>query len=314
MDEGSEATKQFYLILHDVSKKNNCGTLLRSASAFGCSGVVVQARRRADITTFGAHGADKHLRYYFVVGQHHPSNGDNRSVEASVANGKPGTSSSSTSMEGGLTSSKTSSETRGENDRPKENPISSSPAGNKEQSSTSSKPSTEAKDLKPSSVTTTTADLFTFAKQDLKCHVVGIEIRDDAINVCSDKFMQLVSKYDRIAFVLGNEGSGLSPSAAARCDDFVYIPHHGGGTASLNVAVAGSIVFHRFADCAHFQERERQGEKFVVEQLSKEQRQMLNEDEAKIKREARAKRLVKDEDDLGVGALGEEDDDDDQEE
>lgn len=30
------------------------------------------------------------------------------------------------------------------------------------------------------------------------------------------------------------------------CDFFVYIPQYGGGTASLNVTVAASIVLHHF--------------------------------------------------------------------
>ena len=48
------------------------------------------------------------------------------------------------------------------------------------------------------------------------------------------------------------------------CDRFVYIPHFGGGTASLNVTVAASIIFHRFAEWAGYAERERSGQKFVV--------------------------------------------------
>jgi len=31
------------------------------------------------------------------------------------------------------------------------------------------------------------------------------------------------------------------------CDHFVYIPQYTDKTASLNVAVAGSIIFHHFA-------------------------------------------------------------------
>lgn len=47
--------------------------------------------------------------------------------------------------------------------------------------------------------------------------------------------------------MLGNEGQGLSPRQMALCDSFVYIPQYGAGTASLNVAVACSIVLHHFA-------------------------------------------------------------------
>ena len=44
----------------------------------------------------------------------------------------------------------------------------------------------------------------------------------------------------------------------------MYIAQYGVGTASLNVAVALSIVLHRFAVWAGYEEREREGEKFVV--------------------------------------------------
>ncbi len=50
--------------------------------------------------------------------------------------------------------------------------------------------------------------------------------------------------------MLGNEGQGLSERQMSLCDSFVYIPQHGQGTASLNVAVACSIVLHHFATWA----------------------------------------------------------------
>lgn len=39
----------------------------------------------------------------------------------------------------------------------------------------------------------------------------------------------------------------MSEKQKACCDSFVYISQHGGGTASLNVTVAASIVLHRYA-------------------------------------------------------------------
>lgn len=39
----------------------------------------------------------------------------------------------------------------------------------------------------------------------------------------------------------------MNPKQLALCDSFLYIPQHGPGTASLNVAVAASIVLHTFA-------------------------------------------------------------------
>lgn len=74
---------------------------------------------------------------------------------------------------------------------------------------------------------------------------------------------------------------------AKLCDYFVYIPHFGNGTASLNVAVAFSIVCHRFATWAKYVERPRVGEKFVVDEGAKMEVMHAYEDE---KREERKKK------------------------
>jgi tRNA C32,U32 (ribose-2'-O)-methylase TrmJ len=60
------------------------------------------------------------------------------------------------------------------------------------------------------------------------------------------------------------QGQGLSEKQIQLCDGFVYISQYGEGTASLNVAVAASIVLHNFAVWAQYPERERQGAKFEV--------------------------------------------------
>ena len=57
---------------------------------------------------------------------------------------------------------------------------------------------------------------------------------------------------------------GLSDGQKRACDSFVYIAQHGTGTASLNVAVAASIVLHHFALWAEYPEAPRQGEKYSV--------------------------------------------------
>lgn len=44
-----------------------------------------------------------------------------------------------------------------------------------------------------------------------------------------------------------HQGSGMSERQRAYCDSFVYISQYGGGTASLNVTVATSIILHRFS-------------------------------------------------------------------
>ena len=61
------------------------------------------------------------------------------------------------------------------------------------------------------------------------------------------------------------QGQGLSPRQMRNCDAFIYIPQDGPGTASLNVAVAASIVLHHYALWAGFQERSREGQKYVVD-------------------------------------------------
>lgn len=57
---------------------------------------------------------------------------------------------------------------------------------------------------------------------------------------------------------LNPQGQGLSAKQLALCDGFVYIPQYGAGTASLNVAVAASIVLHHFALWAGYRERARE--------------------------------------------------------
>ena len=56
----------------------------------------------------------------------------------------------------------------------------------------------------------------------------------------------------------------MTPQQKKICDGFVYIKQYGAGTASLNVAVASSIVMHEFAKYHNYSERAREGEKFIV--------------------------------------------------
>jgi len=93
------------------------------------------------------------------------------------------------------------------------------------------------------------------------CKICGVEIKPEAKSVLEEPFDSST------AFLLGNEGDGLNPKQSAVCDTFVYIPHYGDGTASLNVSIAASIVFHRFAAWAKYPERAREGEKFVVKDV-----------------------------------------------
>ncbi|CAJ1391978.1 unnamed protein product [Effrenium voratum] len=89
--------------------------------------------------------------------------------------------------------------------------------------------------------------------------ICGIEIDESARPVTEHPFT------GSTAFMLGNEGEGMSAAQREACDFFVYIPQFTGATASLNVAIAGSIVLHHFATWAGMQEHPRLGEKFVVD-------------------------------------------------
>lgn len=71
--------------------------------------------------------------------------------------------------------------------------------------------------------------------------LVGVEIHKDAQSI--ESFFDASVP---IAFLMGNEGQGLSAKQMECCDGFVRIPQYGGGTASLNVYVAASIVLHRY--------------------------------------------------------------------
>eukprot|EP01024_Parvocaulis_polyphysoides_P020555 TRINITY_DN19625_c0_g2_i1.p1 TRINITY_DN19625_c0_g2~~TRINITY_DN19625_c0_g2_i1.p1 ORF type:complete len:256 (+),score=30.15 TRINITY_DN19625_c0_g2_i1:57-824(+) len=103
-------------------------------------------------------------------------------------------------------------------------------------------------------------DCVQYLKSDHKCRIIGIEITEDAVSISKHPFE------GNSAFMLGNEGTGMTQKQISLCDSFVYIPQFGPGTASLNVTVAASIVLHHFATWAGFQERQRQGQKFIVDE------------------------------------------------
>ncbi|CAI5708984.1 unnamed protein product [Peronospora destructor] len=71
--------------------------------------------------------------------------------------------------------------------------------------------------------------------------IIGVEIMYNAKSIADQPL------HGDSAFIMGNEGSGLKSAQVAICDDFVYIPQYGGGTASLNVTVAASIILQSFA-------------------------------------------------------------------
>lgn len=75
---------------------------------------------------------------------------------------------------------------------------------------------------------------------ELSIRLIGVEIHEQA---------RLIEEYcdgQDTAFLMGNEGQGLHAKQMQSCQGFVRIPQYGGGTASLNVYVAASIILHRF--------------------------------------------------------------------
>ena len=70
--------------------------------------------------------------------------------------------------------------------------------------------------------------------------IVGVEIDEAAKDLEDEPFE------GDTAFMMGNEGQGMNEKQVRLCDGFVRIAQYGGGTASLNVSVAASIVLHRF--------------------------------------------------------------------
>ncbi|KAH9683123.1 SpoU methylase domain-containing protein [Citrus sinensis] len=177
-----------YVVVHNIAKRHNVGTLARSATAFGVSEMILVGRR--DFNAFGSHGSTSHVNF-----RHFHSLSDAR--------------------------------------------------------------------------------VFLKSKD---CDICGVEITDNAVDVTQHPFKKST------AFLLGNEGMGLSAKECEICDFFVYIPQYGGGTASLNVTVAASIVLHHFgalqllisqiwsiAVWAGFSERTRDGNKYVVAERSARQ-------------------------------------------
>ncbi|EAY96503.1 hypothetical protein OsI_18405 [Oryza sativa Indica Group] len=145
------AAVESVVVVHNVAKRHNVGTLARSATAFGVAEVVVVGRR--DVSAFGSHGATSHLRFRHFA----------------------------------------------------------------------SLPLARA-----------------YLKDERGCDICGVEITHNALPVTAHPFRRST------AFLFGNEGTGLSQKECEICDFFVYIPQYGGGTASLNVTVAASIVLHHF--------------------------------------------------------------------
>lgn len=78
--------------------------------------------------------------------------------------------------------------------------------------------------------------------------ILGVEIDESSLNLeYDDPFSTIsLSSGGGVAFMMGNEGSGMTTKQMSICDGFIRISQHGGGMASLNVSVAAGIVLHRY--------------------------------------------------------------------
>jgi tRNA(Leu) C34 or U34 (ribose-2'-O)-methylase TrmL len=100
--------------------------------------------------------------------------------------------------------------------------------------------------------------LITHCKEN-DIHLCGVEIGK------SSKPIQNYQFKGNTLFLLGNEGQGMNNKQKDLCgDNLVYIPQYTEKTASLNVACAGTIIFHHFALWAGYQETVVTEEKFNV--------------------------------------------------
>ena len=83
-------------------------------------------------------------------------------------------------------------------------------------------------------------DCLDFLKEN-GIQLIGVEIHPEAVSL-----EDVTTFHQSTALLMGNEGQGLNEKQMKACDGFVRIPQFGGGTASLNVAVAASLVLHHY--------------------------------------------------------------------
>lgn len=57
----NEEKYESYVVVHNIAKRHNVGTLARSATAFGVSELILVGRR--DFNAFGSHGSTSHIGF-----------------------------------------------------------------------------------------------------------------------------------------------------------------------------------------------------------------------------------------------------------
>jgi len=106
--------------------------------------------------------------------------------------------------------------------------------------------------------------------------IYGVEIIEGAQPILQYDQETGISKfpfnrqYEGAAFLMGNEGEGLSQKQMEICDEFIFIPQtrggsvDGGGSSSLNVACAATVILQAYCLWAGYPIAQRDGEKFVA--------------------------------------------------
>ena len=109
--------------------------------------------------------------------------------------------------------------------------------------------------------------------KDNNIYICGVEIGGASVPIQKQPFK------GNTLFVLGNEGAGMNQKQKEMCDQLVYIPQYSSKTGSLNVAIAGSIIFHHFAVWADYKEAEFTDEKYDVKRVIRDGNEYRNNEE-----------------------------------
>ncbi|SCL99537.1 RNA methyltransferase, putative [Plasmodium chabaudi chabaudi] len=105
------------------------------------------------------------------------------------------------------------------------------------------------------------------------------EITNQSIPITEQPFV----KNKDIAFLFGNEGTGISEQIINMCDKIIYIPQYGNGTASLNVSVSCAIILQNFAVWANYIEVKIKGNKFIIQEQENKLNNYLNPSQELLK-------------------------------
>ena len=131
--------------------------------------------------------------------------------------------------------------------------------------------------------------------QERNITLCGVEIVPQAVDVRTHPFVGdtaiMMGNEVRIVLFNNHQGAGMNERQLAMCDQFVYIPQFGHGTASLNVNVAASIVMEHFSSWAGYEEapRETDRAKFVVDSFETGKDRERTEEELQLAQERKKK-------------------------